>query len=393
MKPHEAGTEQVAAAEERRGPGHTASVAMIGAGQLARMTFQAAVDLDIRFEVLAEHPGQPAARAGAPWREGGPTDAEAIHALAAGADVVTLDHELVPLRLLEQLADAGATVRPGTAALRMAADKLHARSVMAEIGFPVPRFRGIESIADLVDFTDEVGWPIVLKSRNGGYDGRGVAIVADMKAAEGLLDGGGTWIAEEHVDIARELSVIVARRPNGEFVTYPVAETFQSEGICRELVMPADIPGELAERARGLATSLVSGIDATGVVAVEMFVTGDGELIVCELAVRPHNSGHATIEGCVTSQFQNHLRGILDWPLGSAELRAPAVAMVNVLGVADGGTPTRIADALAVEGTSLHLYGKTELPGRKIGHVTATGQTREDALERARSAAEALGGR
>lgn len=371
---------------------HSADVAMVGAGQLARMTLQAAVDLDIRLEVLASGPDDPAVRAGAAWRIGRADDLGDLGELAAAARVLTLDHEGVPPAHLERLAAAGHTVRPGAAAARLASDKLHARRQMKAAGFPVPRFAEARSLADVTAFAGETGWPVVLKARAGGYDGRGVHVVRDPREAADVMGGEGGWLVEEHVLIDREISVLVARRPGGEVAVYPIAETLQQEGICRELVMPAAIPDELATRARDLAASLVSGADVCGVAAVEMFITATGDLMICELAVRPHNSGHATIEGCETSQFHNHLRGILDWPLGSTGLRAPAVALVNVLGSGDNRSSERLPDALAVPGASVHLYGKHEDPGRKIGHVTATGRTREQALDRARTAAAVLSG-
>ena len=377
---------------ETHGPRHSAKVAMIGAGQLARMTYQAAIDLDIDIEVLAAHGGQPAARAGAPWVEGEASDVAAALRLATAADVVTFDHELVPSETLEALLAGGATVRPGPVALRMACDKLHAKRELEALGFPVPKFAEVNSASDAERFAESVGWPIVLKASSGGYDGRGVSLAHNAAEVERVIAAPGQWFAEEYVRIAMEVSVLVARTPSGHCAVYPVAETRQRDGICRELVMPADIPADLAAEVCDLAVSLVNGIDACGITAVELFIASEAEPLICEIAVRPHNSGHATIEACETSQFQNHLRGVLDWPLGSTEMRAPAAAMVNVLGAADGLTPSRLPAALAVKGASVHLYGKTELPGRKIGHVTATGSNPTEALARARAAAAALGG-
>ncbi len=380
------------AAPEVRGPKHSARVGMIGAGQLARMSFQAAVSLDVELTVLAAHDGQPAARAGATWLAGEPSDFATVAELAANTEVVTFDHELVQPALIEDLTAKGVLVRPGAAALRMASDKLHARTQMRALGFPVPHFAEVATPAEAEAFAADHGWPIVLKSVSGGYDGRGVRVANSADEARQILAAGGSWLAEEFVDIAMELSVLVARTPSGFVQVYPIAQTTQEDGICREVVIPADIPDGLATEVRELATSLVNGIDACGIVAVEMFITQDGHPVICEIATRPHNSGHVTIEACVTSQFENHLRGVLDWPLGSTEMRAPAAAMVNVLGSADGKTPLRLPAALAVEGASVHLYGKTELPGRKVGHVTATGETTSEALETARACVRALSG-
>ena len=369
---------------------------MVGAGQLARMTHQAAVDLGIRLEVLAESSDAPAVRSGAAHRTGAPESMEALRALARRSDVVTFDHERVPADLAEALAAEGHQVRPGAAALRLAQDKLLARNVLGDAGFAVPAFRplGDDPVGEVREFAAHRGWPVVVKARSGGYDGRGVIMVAPGAVAQALAGAGpGRWMVEARVDIATEVAVVGARTPSGRWVDYPVVETLQRDGICRELVMPARIPDEVADRARGLAKSLADGIDAVGIIAVELFVTPDGGLVVNELALRPHNSGHATIEGCVTSQFENHLRAVLDLPLGVTDLVGPAVATVNVLGPADGSEPQeRLADALGVAGARIHLYEKDPVPGRKVGHVTALGADHAGALRVAREAASILGG-
>ena len=245
-------------------------------------------------------------------------------------------------------------------------------------------------------FSEEHGWPLVVKARRGGYDGRGVWSVHDRSEALGLwseLTRAGTpLLVEEHVGIDMELSVLVARTPSGEVAAYPVLETRQQDGICREVIAPADISPDLSTEAIRLARGIADGLDVAGVLAVEMFLAG-GRLLVNELALRPHNSGHLTIEGCATSQFEQHLRGILDWPLGETGLLAPACAMVNVLGPpGDQRVRAGLRDALAVGGAHVHLYGKSPRAGRKLGHVTAVGEDHGEALERARRAASALVG-
>ena len=369
---------------------------MVGAGQLARMTHQAAVDLGVRLEVLADDPADPAVTAGAPFRNGAPTSWDDLLGLARRCDVVTFDHERVPAGLAVDLADAGHRVRPGGRALQLAQDKLLARTVLGGAGFPVPPFRGLgdDPVAEARGCGDAWGWPIVCKAVGGGYDGRGVAVVGPDDV-DRVLAGrpSGTWMAEARVDIAVELAVVGARTPSGRWLAYPLVETVQRDGICRELVMPARVPPEVSDRALALAKSLADGIDAVGIVAVELFLTTSGDLVVNELALRPHNSGHATIEGCVTSQFENHLRAVLDLPLGVTDLVAPAVATVNVLGPADGSDPrARLAAALDVPGARVHLYGKDAQPGRKVGHVTALGADHGAALAVARRAAGALDG-
>jgi len=371
--------------------GTTAVVGMVGGGQLARMTQRAAIDLGIRLEVLALGADEPAVLAGAVSHIGGPDDLAALRGLAEAVEVVTLDHELVNAGHLAALVAAGHRVHPGPDALRFAQDKLHARTRLAALGFPVPAFRSVANAADVTAFAAVHAWPVVLKARTGGYDGRGVEVVGDADAAASVLARGGGWLVEALVPIATEVSVVTARRPGGAHVTYPVVETVQDQGICVELVMPARVPPAVASRATDLAEAIAEAIGAVGILAVELFVTAPGEVVVNEVATRPHNSGHATIEGSVTSQFTNHLRAVLDWPLGDTAMRAPVAATVNLLG---GSVPTDLADRLPralVDGrVHVHLYGKEPRPGRKIGHVTVLGDDAEHALAAARRAADLL---
>ena len=361
---------------------------MVGGGQLARMTQQAAIALAVDLTVLGAA-GCPAAQAGAHLIEGSEDDPAALRALAEATDVVTFDHEQVPLAELETLVAQGRFVRPAPAAKRLAQDKLHARRALADLGLPVPAFAPATSRADVERFAGEHGWPVVVKARSGGYDGRGVAVVDGPEAAAAALTAmRDDAVVEEHVAIARELAVLIARRPSGETAVYPVVETRQEDAQLRELVVGAPVPD--AER---LGVRIVEHADATGIVAVELFETADGSLLVNELALRPHNSGHWTIEGAVTSQFEQHLRAVLDWPLGATDLRAAAVATVNVLGH-DGIDPRdALPAALAVPGAHVHLYGKDPRPGRKLGHVTALADDAAVALATAHRAVAALEGR
>ncbi len=371
--------------------GTTARVGMVGAGQLARMTHRAAIDLGIDLVVLALRDDEPAPLAGAPYHLGAPEDLAAMTALAEAVDVVTLDHELVPGAHLSALAASGHPVRPSPAALRFAQDKLHARRELDRLGFPVPAFAEVHEPADVERFAGDHGWPVVLKARAGGYDGRGVELVAGADQAGAVLRRGGAWLVEALVPIATEVAVVTARRPSGGHATYPVVETVQAGGICIELVMPARIHAPVAAAAIDLADRIADAIEAVGITAVELFVTPDDELVVNELALRPHNSGHASIEGSTTSQFANHLRAVLDWPLGDTTMRAPCAVTVNLLG---GPEPTDLADrlplALADPQVHVHLYGKEPRPGRKIGHVTVLGDDVEVAMTAARTAADRL---
>lgn len=372
---------------------------MIGAGQLARMTHQAAIDLDVELRVLAASPDDAAVLAGAPHRLGSAGNLADLEAAAEGADVVTFDHELVASAHLGDMERRGYRLQPTAAALRMGQDKLAGRRALAAGGFPAPAFAPAPNAAAVSDFAAQHGWPLVLKARSGGYDGRGVRVIDgpgqldEMMAAPAGAPA--RWLVEQLVEIEAELSVLVVRSSTGEVAAYPPVETTQAAGICTHLVMPSSLPPQLLDEATAMAKTIAEAIGATGVLAVEMFVIGD-RLLVNELALRPHNSGHATIEACVTSQFQQHLRAVLGWPLGSPEMKVPAAAMVNLIGPAAAGaagTDRRdgLLGALAVPGVAVHLYGKEPRPGRKLGHVTAVGDTTWEALALARRAAGCFG--
>jgi 5-(carboxyamino)imidazole ribonucleotide synthase len=368
-------------------------VAMVGAGQLARMTQRAAIDRGVELHVLAPSDGDPAVLAGARLRSGRPDDLAALRAVATGADVVTFDHEHAKSALLRLLESEGVRLAPSAAAKRMAQDKHHARERLRDLGFPVPPFTTAATLTDVARFAEAHGWPVVAKAPTGGYDGRGVTVVEDERAATTLLrDVAGTLLLEPLLPLQRELAVLTARSASGETAVYPVAETVQHNAMCREVLVPAPITKARATEARELALAVTEAIGAVGVTAVELFVT-DGRLLVNELAVRPHNSGHFTIEGAETSQFEQHLRAVLGWPLGVTALTAPAVAMVNVVGPDDGSDPReRLPHALGVPGAHIHLYDKAPAPGRKLGHVTARADTPGQARETARRAAEILEG-
>ena len=369
---------------------------MVGAGQLARMTYQAGISLGLTVRVLATQPNESAALVAREAAIGRADSLEALTAFAAQSDVVTFDHELVVASQLASLEEAGHCLRPSAPTVAIAQDKGRQRALFAERGFPVPAHRLVEGAGDLVTFGAEQGWPIVAKACRGGYDGRGVWVLKSPAEAAELADqatgAGIQLLAEAWLPIERELAVLVARRPSGDAVTYPVVETVQVEGICHEIHAPAPISPVLAQSAEDLARAIAETVDATGILAVELFVLEE-RLFVNELAARPHNSGHYSIEGCVTSQFENHLRAILDWPLGTTELIAPAVVTVNVLGGPEtGDLAATLPAALSVDGVRVHLYGKDPRPGRKLGHVTALGSTIEAARARARRAAALIAG-
>ncbi|MFG2053522.1 5-(carboxyamino)imidazole ribonucleotide synthase [Micromonospora sp. NPDC048930] len=372
-------------------------VGMVGGGQLARMTHQAAIALGQSLRVLALAPDDGAALVAADVQYGDHTDLAALRTFAKGCDVVTFDHEHVPSGHIRTLAEEGVKLFPPADALLHAQDKRVMRERLAELGAPNPAWQPVEQPADLVAFGAEVGWPVVLKAARGGYDGRGVWLVEDAVQAEELaatlLAGGTPLIVEERVALRRELAVQVARSPFGQVAAYPVVETVQRDGICVEVLAPAPgVPEELAVGAQQLAIDLATALGVVGLLAVELFETPAG-LVVNELAMRPHNSGHWTIEGARTSQFEQHLRAVLDYPMGDTSLTAPVVVMANVLGGEPGGMSIdeRLHHLFAAEpGAKVHLYGKQVRPGRKIGHVTVLGDDLDDVRARAARAARWL---
>jgi len=348
-------------------------VGMVGAGQLARMTCQAAIGLGIGFRVLAGSAADSAAQVCADVRIGDYTSRDDLLAFAAGCDVVTFDHEHVPGPHLAALENVVA-VRPGAGALRYTQDKLAMRERLAGLGVPCPRYAPVSSLAEVTAFAADSGWPVVLKAISGGYDGRGVWICETPDETAEVLAHPVAVIAEQYIDYDRELAVLAARSPYGQAAVYPVVQTVQRDGICHEVLAPAPwLAARQALDAQRLVLELAAELDVTGLLAVELFDSGGG-LVVNELAMRPHNSGHWTIEGAVTSQFEQHLRAVLDLPLGAPRAVAPQVVMANVFGGSDPDVYARYLHVMAADpDLKIHLYGKQVRPGRKIGHVTVAG--------------------
>jgi 5-(carboxyamino)imidazole ribonucleotide synthase len=368
-------------------------VGVIGGGQLARMMIPPAVALGIELRVLAEQAGGSAALAAT--AVGDYRDAETVLAFARDVDVVTFDHEHVPQTVLAALADTGVAIRPGPHALAVAQDKLLMRERLDAAGIPVPEWAPVRDRAELEAFLREHRGVAVVKTPRGGYDGKGVRIVRSADAVDdwfAVLDehaSGSALLAEEWVGFRRELAQSVARRPSGELAAWPLVESVQRDGVCAEVFAPAPGAGVLLQRGRELAEAVAEGLDVTGVLAVELFETEDGRLLVNELAMRPHNTGHWTIDGSVTSQFEQHLRAVLDLPLGSTELLAPWSVMVNILGGPSGATmpdryPAAFADRPEIK---FHSYAKESRFGRKVGHVTGIGDELDDVVARTRAAA------
>jgi 5-(carboxyamino)imidazole ribonucleotide synthase len=368
------------------------AVGMVGAGQLARMTAQAAIPLGINFSVLAANEDESAAQVMRHVRYGDYRSLSDLQGFAAECGVVTFDHEHVPTGELMALEREGVIVRPGSAALRYAQDKLAMRDRLTELRVPCPRFAAVKTKADIREFVESVdGWPIMLKAVSGGYDGKGVWVCESEEQVDEVLRYGVELMAEEYVEFVQEVAALIARSPHKQGAAYPVVQTVQRDGICREVIAPAPgLPASVAATASELALRIAAELDVVGLLAVELFVTQAG-LLVNELAMRPHNSGHWTIEGAMTSQFEQHLRAVLDLPLGSPEPVAPYTVMANVLGGDQLSVHDRYTHVMAADpGARVHMYGKLARPGRKIGHVTVTGSDLDSLRDRARRAASYL---
>lgn len=373
-------------------------IAVIGGGQLARMMQAPALALGVRLRVLAENADAPAAQVIGDYIVGDYTDADTLRAVANGTAAITFDHEHVPGEVLRTLASQGYALRPGPQALQYAQDKARMRRKMDELGIAVPPYAAVTGPAELDAFASRSGgYPLILKTARGGYDGKGVWTVHGSGEAEELFSmiaskPGAVLLAEERVNYRRELAVLIARRPSGESVIYPLVESVQSEGICTEVIAPAPgITAALADEADRIAVTIADALGVTGIMAVELFESAEGRLLVNELAMRPHNTGHWTIDGAQTSQFENHLRAVLDEPLGPSGPTSPASVMVNVLGGQVQHLASQRAAAWQAEpGAHIHLYGKSVRPGRKVGHVTACGDDAEHARRTARRAARIL---
>jgi 5-(carboxyamino)imidazole ribonucleotide synthase len=364
------------------------TIGIVGGGQLARMLVSPVTRLDLPVVLLAA-----ADDAAVPFYRDvvvGRPDAAGLRALADACDVLTVEHELVDLDVMRELEAEGHVLRPSPATLAVATDKVRQREVLEPVGVPTAPWTVADHLDVVAAFADDHGWPLVLKRPRGGYDGRGVYVAPDADvAADVLAEVGGPVLVEPALPLDHECAVLIARRPGGEAVVYDPVLTDQRDGMCREVLSPAPLDARFLEEARRIAHLVADTVEPVGILAIELFVSS-GQVLLNELAARPHNAGHVSIEGATTSQFENHLRAVADLPLGSPALLGPAV-MVNVVG---GASDPRdhLAEALAVDDVHVHLYGKDYRPGRKLGHVTAVGPDLDQALVRARRAADALEG-
>jgi len=369
------------------------TIGILGGGQLARMTANAAYKLGLKIAILDPEPDSPAQQTTSLNVVGSLNDMRSLENLAEISDLITLENEFVDAPLLEHLESKGVTVYPTAQTVGLVQDKLLQKQLLQANGIGVPPFTAVSSSENILEAAENLGWPIVLKTRRNGYDGRGNALV------EGAHDVLPAWrklrgeeqgmMVEGYVEFRKELAVMVVRSTKGESVVYPVVETVQKDHICHIVKAPAEVDSETSKKASEIAKRAIEAFDGIGIFGIEMFLLRDNRVLVNELAPRPHNSGHYTIEACVTSQFENHLRAILGYPLGSSSMVLPAAVMVNLLGDSSGVATVRgMEKALAIPGVNLHIYGKKlTRPSRKMGHITVLGESMEEALEKAVKAA------
>ena len=371
------------------------TIGILGGGQLGKMMAAEAVRMGVDARLLSpKQAGPMQSYAGAQVGEW--TDPDVLRPFTADCDVVTVESEWAPAAAAAEVLPDDTALWPSTNTLSLIKDKGVQKQHLADAGCPVPAFACCETLDEALDAAEEFGYPVVLKQYRGAYDGYGNATAASedelREAWPDLATEDGAMV-EAFADFARELAVQVARRPGGNQVVYPVAYTEQRDHRCHAVEVPADIDGEIANKAWHIAQKSVDAVEGVGLIAVELFEMPDGRVLVNELAPRPHNTGHYSIEGAATSQFENHVRAVLDWPLGDPSLRTPVAVMVNVLGRREGTPPqtTGLPRALDTEGVTPHIYGKPDVrPGRKMGHVTALGADRADTRKRAEMAASAI---
>jgi 5-(carboxyamino)imidazole ribonucleotide synthase len=371
-------------------------IGIVGGGQLAKMTALPALELGCEVVILEKTENTPASCLAAEIFYGDWDDPTNLLKLAEKVDVVSLENEFVDANSLKELEEAGHHLYPCSATIAMVQDKLIQKQALSDVEIPVTPFAAVSSRKEIKQQAEEFGWPLVLKARRNGYDGKGNATLKspeDIDEAWEKLDGDNCELyVEGFCKFTGELAVMVTRRADGEMVNYPVVESVQKDHICHIVRAPARIDEELADKAIELARKAVTTIDGVGTIGIEMFLTEDKQIILNEMAPRVHNSGHYTIEACESSQFENHVRAILGMPLGSTKMISPAAVMINMLGEEQGtGYPVGIDEALKVSGAHIHVYGKsTTNIGRKMGHITALGDTIEDAEYIASSAAKCI---
>ncbi len=378
-------------------PERALTIGILGGGQLAKMTAQAAYRMGLQVAIIEHAKDSPAGCMTKHEFSNGWNDEEELDRFISASDIVTLENEFIDPAILQRIEERR-LVFPSSKTITLVQDKFTQKQTMKAAGIPVPNFIAAESAEELQAFAQEQGYPIVIKTRKFGYDGYGNV------TARQAIDCTSAWnkfrnsdsprdlMAEQFVRFTKELAVIVARNRRGESMVYPCTQTIQQNHICVSVLAPAPLEEELQQRAQDIALRCVEAIDGVGVFGIELFLTEDNEIVFNEIAPRPHNSGHYTIEACTTSQFENCVRAVCNLPLGSADMICGGAAMINILGERSGsGIPDSVVDTLKHPHASLHLYGKKDSRvGRKLGHLTALGSSLNQAFARARDAVEAL---
>jgi 5-(carboxyamino)imidazole ribonucleotide synthase len=360
---------------------------IVGGGQLGRMLAFEAKKLGFVVTVLDPTFNGPAAQVADNHIQAAYDNAEALKKLAEESDFITFEIELADAKLLEDLTHHGAVVQPSAITLGIIRDKLHQKEFLATHHLPVAPFFPIRTTKDVLAAAKQHGYPLVVKARVGGYDGRGNVVVKAAKDIEPALAHlqGRELYGEAYIPFTKELSVVVARNMQGEIAVYPVVETVHTDNICHTVHAPAHISAELQQKAEKLAAAVMEHLKGAGVFGIEMFLTKEGNVIVNEIAPRVHNSGHHTIEACATSQFEQHVRAVVGLPLGSTAMVVPAAVMINILGEQNGPAQLEgLEKALAIPQVYVHIYGKQETrQARKMGHITALDTTAEGAHKKA----------
>jgi len=370
-------------------------IGIIGGGQLGKMMILDGKRLDTVFVILDPVKNCPAHSIADEHIVAEFNDVEAIKRLAKKVDVVTYEFEHISLTALRQLEQDGHIVYPSSETLSHIQDKYEQKKWLKQHQLPVPDFISIENLRALELAEESFGYPMILKTCTGGYDGKGNAVIqskSGMKAAyEALGAGKLPLMLEEYVEFTKEISVLACRSANGETTVFPIAENAHVNSILDETIVPAAIDELTKAEALEVAGQCLKAFHAYGMLCIELFVTKDGHVLINELAPRPHNSGHYTIEGCYTSQYEQHIRAILGYPLGNTDLIRPC-AMKNIIGARSAKAEVRgLLTAYSYPNVKIHIYGKEQVsPGRKMGHLTATGDTREEALKEVRAAHQAI---
>jgi len=364
-------------------------IGIIGGGQLGKMMILEAKKMGFYITILDPTPECPADSIADEHIIADFNDKKAIRRLSKKSDLITYEFEHIDVKTLKELEAEGYKIYPTAKSLEIIQNKYHQKTVLKQSKIAVPDFIKVKNPDNILEAAEEFGYPLMLKSCTGGYDGKGNYLIESKEevkeAFKELGEGKNLLMAEKHIDFKKEISIIAARSADGEMEVYPAGENKHQDNILYETKVPADISNKLEKKAEELAREVLKIFAGIGIFCVEMFLTADNELLINEIAPRPHNSGHYTIEGCVTSQFEQHIRAISELPLGNTQLLRPSV-MRNILGTGSEGTAevVGIESALAIKGVKVHIYNKkTARPGRKMGHLTVTADSLELAADRA----------